>query len=259
MLGVSEPNPSWFGNPPNGGKGWTNENWLLSRFHFNFAEYHNPANKPFGVLRVMNDDLVQPARGFGQHPHRDMEICTYIVEGSLTHKDSMGTEETLGRGAVQFMTAGTGVAHSEHNLDKEKPLRFIQIWINPRRLGLPPKYGSAVGAFERRHNNFDHLTSDVQSSHATPIKINQDANIHVAEIDAGTSTPFSVGEGRQAYVLLMEGEAKISHASGEHTLERHDAAEVKGPNQLQVQAVSPSAHVLIVEMALVAGSGRSDI
>lgn len=104
-LAVSEPNPSWFGNPGNELKNplWTNGNWLKSRFHFSFAEYSNPRNAEFGVLRVMNDDLVQPNRGFGTHPHRNVEICTYIVDGSLTHQDSMGTEETLNRGAIQFM------------------------------------------------------------------------------------------------------------------------------------------------------------
>lgn len=103
--GVAEPNPSWFGNKANepGNKAWTNLNWLRSLFHFSFAEYSNSHNVDFGVLRVMNDDLVQPNRGFGAHPHRDMEICTYIVEGKLTHQDSMDTKETLGRGAVQFM------------------------------------------------------------------------------------------------------------------------------------------------------------
>lgn len=92
-----------------------------------FAEYNNPRNANYGVLRVMNDDLVQPSRGFGTHPHREMEIVTYIVEGELTHKDSMGTEETLHRGSIQFMTAGTGVSHSEHNRHPSKPLRFIQV------------------------------------------------------------------------------------------------------------------------------------
>jgi len=105
-LFVSEPDPSWFGNPgnPMNDAKWTNSNWLKSRFHFSFAEYSSRHNQDFGVLRVMNDDLVQPNRGFGTHPHSDMEIITYIVEGELTHKDSMGTEETLGRGSIQFMT-----------------------------------------------------------------------------------------------------------------------------------------------------------
>jgi redox-sensitive bicupin YhaK (pirin superfamily) len=155
-LGMSEPNPSWFGNPSNSKDDprWTNANWLKSRFHFSFAEYSNPHNLNFGVLRVMNDDLVQPDRGFGAHPHRDVEICTYVVEGSLTHKDSMGTSESLGRGAIQFMTAGSGVTHSEHNLDKENPLRFIQIWINTRKRGLPPNYGSNAGNADARRNNW---------------------------------------------------------------------------------------------------------
>jgi len=104
---IIEPNPSWFGNSANepSNPTWTNQNWLKSRFHFSFAEYSNAHNMGFGILRVMNDDLVQPSRGFGTHPHRDMEICTYIVEGKLTHKDSMGTQESLGRGGVQFMVS----------------------------------------------------------------------------------------------------------------------------------------------------------
>jgi hypothetical protein len=113
-FGRSEPNPSWFGNPPNAKNDptWTNPNWLLSRFHFSFAEYSNPRNQQFGVLRVLNDDLVQPQRGFGEHPHRDTEICTYIVEGYLTHQDSMGTAETLGRGAIQYMVSFAKVGYS---------------------------------------------------------------------------------------------------------------------------------------------------
>ena len=99
-------------------------NWLKSRFHFSFAEWHGGRNR-FVCLRVVNDDLVQPSRGFGTHGHQDMEIITYILHGGLTHKDSMGSEETLGRGSVQFMTAGTGVMHSEYNIDPEQDLRFI--------------------------------------------------------------------------------------------------------------------------------------
>merc|ERR1719263_1909714 len=124
-LFITEPDPRMFGNGPNerSNAAWTNENWLKSRFHFSFAEYHDRSRSNFGVLRVLNDDLVQPARGFGTHPHRDMEIVTYVVRGSLTHKDSMGTSETLGRGSIQFMTAGTGIQHSEHNLDPSADLR----------------------------------------------------------------------------------------------------------------------------------------
>lgn len=155
-LGKSEPPPQWFGNKANevSNTNWTNKNWLKSRFHFSFAEYDNPRNQNFGVLRVLNDDLVQPARGFGAHPHRGVEICTYIVEGDLTHKDSMGTEETLSRGAVQFMSAGRGVQHSEQNLNEYKPLRFVQIWINTQQPNISPKYGSFVGDFNDRQNRW---------------------------------------------------------------------------------------------------------
>ena len=154
MLSVSEPNPSWFGNKPNepSNPSWTNSNWLKSRFHFSFAEYSNPKYTSFGVLRVMNDDLVQPHRGFGEHPHRDAEICTYVVDGQLTHKDTMGTEETIGKGAIQFMTAGSGVSHSEHNHDQKNPLRFIQIWLSPRSKNLKPNYGSFTSKPADRQN-----------------------------------------------------------------------------------------------------------
>ena len=173
-LFVSEPNPQWFGNPPNASEAtWTNTNWLKSRFHFAFAEYSNPQNACFGVLRVMNDDLVQPNRGFGTHPHREMEICTYVVEGELTHKDSIGTQETLGPGSVQFMTAGTGVQHSEHNLSATSPLRFIQMWIVPSQRGLAPNYGSACGKSVNLRNGWTHLVSDVKSAAASPVKIHQ--------------------------------------------------------------------------------------
>ena len=180
-LFASEPKPELFGNPGNPTPGspeshlWSQKNWLKSRFHFNFAEYgHGPHS--FGVLRVMNDDLVQPRRGFGAHPHRDMEILTVIVDGKLTHKDSTGAEETLGRGSIQFMTAGTGVLHSEHNL-QEQPLRFIQCWVLPRKRGLPPNYGSMQVeqiVQQQRRNEWFHAASDVLQPNTTPIKVNQD-------------------------------------------------------------------------------------
>ena len=138
-LYVSEPDPRWFGNKqnPKNDPSWTNDNWLKSRFHFSLAEYNNYRNADFGVMHVMNDDLVQPHRGFGTHPHSNMEIITYVVQGQLTHQDSMGTKETLGRGSIQFMTAGTGVRNSEFN-HGDTPLRFIQTWITPTERSLSP-------------------------------------------------------------------------------------------------------------------------
>mmetsp|Transcript_56453 Transcript_56453/g.134539 ORF Transcript_56453/g.134539 Transcript_56453/m.134539 type:complete len:272 (-) Transcript_56453:312-1127(-) len=253
---VSEPEPWMFGNDRNPGKGaegWTNENWLKSRFHFSFAEYYDgPSN--FGVLRVMNDDLVQPVRGFGTHPHRDMEIITYVVDGSLTHQDSMGTSESLGRGSVQFMTAGTGVRHSEHNLDPKTPLRFIQTWIVPRRRGLKPNYGSMCGsgkAEEARKDKWAHLVADAESKDPdaknAAIHIQQDCNSFVTELSSGTAAPpLEIAAGRQAYVLCVEGD--VEQKSGEK-LRRHDAAEVTGPTTLEFTAGNEGAMVLVFEMA----------
>lgn len=257
MLGVSEPDPRMFGNGKNDPENpaWNNGNWLKSRFHFSFAEYFNPQNTNFGVLRVMNDDLVQPKRGFGEHGHRDTEICTYVIQGGLTHRDSMGTAETLGRGAIQFMTAGSGVYHSEFN-NGETPLRFIQIWINTRQRGLKPNYGSSPGDQKARHNAWAHLVSDVKSEAVTGVKINQDANIYVAEIDANAGVNLKVEAGRMAYCLCMEGNAVVSEGdSSSQVLEQHDAAEIVGPVVLQFAG---PCHVLVVEVEFVEGSGRKD-
>jgi quercetin 2,3-dioxygenase len=218
----------------------------------------------------MNDDLVQPNRGFGEHPHRDVEICTYIVEGALTHKDSMGTDETLTRGAVQFMTAGRGVYHSEHNLHPTQPLRFIQIWINTRQRGLKPNYGSFPGDDPSlRWNQWQHLVSDVipststsssttLASFAPPIQINQDANIYVTELEIGHTVDFQLAEGRAGYLLCMEGDISVQQGGGgsgsgdpstavESTLitneflQRHDAAEIYGPHHFTITAIDPTS------------------
>jgi len=258
-----------FGNDPNptNDPAWSNANWLKSRFHFSFAEYSNFRNQDFGVLRVMNDDLVQPHRGFGTHPHRDMEIITYIVSGKLTHKDSMGTEETLGRGSIQFMTAGTGIRHSEHNLGDE-PLRFIQTWIRPVSFGLTPNYGSCGGSAELRKNQMQHLVSNVMDkSTSTPVEISQETDCYVAELNLGAEVTLNLPAGKMAYFLCIEGEVKLNK---EATLKRHDAAEIMGngeTGQIKIQATEVEkveggdevAHVLVFTMKEVNGAGRKDI
>eukprot|EP00123_Amoebidium_parasiticum_P020553 comp5226_c0_seq1/m.1262 comp5226_c0_seq1/g.1262 ORF comp5226_c0_seq1/g.1262 comp5226_c0_seq1/m.1262 type:complete len:363 (-) comp5226_c0_seq1:342-1430(-) len=248
-LFVSEPNPAWFGNGPNEStnKNWNNSNWLKSRFHFSFAEYHDPQRSQFGVLRVMNDDLVQPKRGFGTHPHSNMEIVTYIIDGHLTHQDSMGTKETLDRGSIQFMTAGTGVMHSEHNLHDKDPLRFIQIWITPRSRGLNPNYGSMLGDESVRKNKWAHLVSDVKDTTPTPVKINQDANIFVTELDPKATVDLLIKPKRMAYLLCMEGSALVAGAHGDESMSRHDGGRVIGENNLTITA-KEKAHFLVVEM-----------
>jgi quercetin 2,3-dioxygenase len=253
MLFLSEPPPQWFGNDPNprNAPGWTNRNWLKSRFHTNFAE-HTGGRNNIGVLRVCNDDLVQPSRGFGTHPHRDAEIATYVVQGRLTHADSMGTKETLGPGSIQFMTAGTGVQHSEFNESATEPLRFIQMWYTPRQRGLPPNYGSYAAPAGPSVDSLRHLVGDVAGKDSSPdVRINTDANIYASRITAGAPLGMDLLGGRQAYILSLEHDVSMCASGKELKLEQHDAALVTGPAALEFAASEggKGAHVLVIEMS----------
>lgn len=259
-LFVSEPPPQLFGNAPNerNSAAWTDDNWLKSRFHFSFAEY-STGPQQFGVLRVMNDDMVQPQRAFGTHPHRDMEIITYVVDGELTHKDSAGNEETLGRGSVQFMSAGTGIKHSEGNPKGDKPLRFIQSWVLPRKQCLTPNYGSVNGAMCDRIDKWQRIVADWDDPTATNVacRVHQDVNGYATE----TQQPldFQVKEGRQAYCLCIDGSVKIQDGHKHKTLDAHDAAELYGPLNLSfVPQDDKAMHIIMYEMAAAPGSGRPD-
>mmetsp|Transcript_20270 Transcript_20270/g.49707 ORF Transcript_20270/g.49707 Transcript_20270/m.49707 type:complete len:285 (+) Transcript_20270:127-981(+) len=267
-LYVSEPDPRLFGNPGNPGfdPAWTSDNWLKSRFHFSFAEYHSTQNSSFGVMRVMNDDLVQPKRFFGNHPHRNFEIATYIVNGILTHRDSMGNSQSLGRGSIQFMTAGTGVEHSEAN-HTDKPLRFIQTWIFPSSNGLTPNYGGFDAQESNQEKNVvRHLASSVKATEQeTPVKLNQDVNCYAAELELGKSVSVTIAAGRQAYLLCVEGKLKVNGSQ----MEKHDGCEIvgsSGDEAITIEAAEVEetengavAHFLMFEMKEVPGSGRKDL
>ncbi len=214
--------------------------WLKSRFHFSFAEYFSRNNMHYGVLRVMNDDLIAPHSGFGRHPHNDMEIVSYLLRGELTHQDSMGNKESLGRGAIQYMSAGTGVTHSEMN-EGDDEVHLIQTWILPEAKGLPPQYGSKTFDPEQRHNKWLHLVGPEGTEAA--IHLYQDANMFACEIDEGNNLTFDLESGRRLFVKVMEGQTTINGIS----FVPGDAAEVEG-EPLNVEARS-DAHLLLVEMA----------
>jgi quercetin 2,3-dioxygenase len=219
--------------------GASNHGWLRSKFHFSFAEYYNPNNIQFGVLRVINDDLVEPQKGFGIHPHRDMEIISYVVNGELTHGDSMGNKNTITRGQVQYMSAGTGVLHSEYNLG-EDTLRFLQIWIFPVQNGLTPNYGDFRFKWEDRKNKWLQMVSELNGN--APIKINQDANIYSLELEQGKEISFPVKEGRQAYLVQVEGTSVMNDIE----LSDRDGMEIVEEN-IVIKAVETS-HILMIEM-----------
>lgn len=213
--------------------------WLQSIFHFSFAEYFNPLNINFGALRVINDDLIAPGTGFDTHPHKDMEIVSYVVEGELTHADSMKNESTLSRGQVQYMSAGTGVFHSEHNLGKATT-RILQIWIYPDQLGHTPQYGEFKFDWDLRLNRWFHIVSPVSGE--APVKIHQDANIHVLQLEEGKTIQFPVAENRQAYLVQIEGVSAINDLE----LEARDALEIV-EEELLIKA-NTTSHFLLIEM-----------
>jgi redox-sensitive bicupin YhaK (pirin superfamily) len=216
--------------------------WLDSHFHFSFAEYFNPANMQFGVLRVLNDDEVQQGEGFDTHPHKDMEIISYVVNGELTHKDSMGNESALTRGQVQYMSAGTGVFHSEYNHGKDL-LRFLQIWILPDAKNYKPNYGDYRFKLEDRVEKWMPIASSTGNNESNaPVRIHSDINMYASIVPAGKNIEFKTGKGRQAYLVLIEGKAEINGIK----MQMRDALEIT-EEDLHITAVDES-HFIVIEM-----------
>jgi redox-sensitive bicupin YhaK (pirin superfamily) len=221
--------------------GTSNLGWLESQFHFSFADYRNNNNVNFGVLRVLNDDIVHPDSGFGTHPHANMEIISYVIDGEITHKDSMGNEETLKRGEVQYLSAGDGIYHSEYNLNKSKDLRLLQIWIIPPKSGLPRLYGSHRYELVDRKNKLLNIVSSENGN--AEIKIHQDVNFYVSELDASKSLDFEIKKSRQVYFAQIEGASSINGTE----LKSGDAMEITKEDKITIKAISNS-HFLFIEM-----------
>ncbi len=188
--------------------GTSNLGWLESRFHFSFAEYRNPFNMNFGVLRVVNDDIIHAKSGFDTHPHENMEIVSYIVYGEITHKDSMGNQETLKEGEVQYLSAGDGIYHSEHNLHESKDLRLLQIWIIPPSRGLKKLYGSYRFTKEEKKNKLLNIVSAQEGN--AKIKIHQDVNFYVSLLEKNKSIDFSISNNKQVYFIQISGTSSIN-------------------------------------------------
>lgn len=225
---------------PKENMGTSNLGWLKSRFHFSFAEYRNPKNINFGVLRVLNDDIIHPISGFDTHPHSNMEIISYIVDGEITHKDSMGNSETLKRGEVQYLSAGDGIYHSEHNMHKSEDLRLLQIWIIPPKASLPRLYGSHRYKFEERDNKLLNIVSSQDGN--SNIKIYQDIKMFVSEFDKPFE--YEIQKDRQIYFVQIEGSSSINGT----ILKDGDAMEIVDIENLIVNPITKS-HILFIEMA----------
>lgn len=211
--------------------------WLKSRHTFSFADYYDPARMGFASLRVINEDRVEGGTGFGKHPHRDMEIVTYIIEGELEHKDSMGNGSVIRPGELQRMTAGTGVFHSEFN-PSDRSTHFLQIWILPEKNGLEPGYEQKHFAPQERHNRWRLLGS--RDGRDGSLSIHQDVLLSSTILDAGETLSYAFGEGRVGFLQVVAGEIELD---GE-TVSAGDGVAIESVSELNVAARGRSEMLL---------------
>jgi quercetin 2,3-dioxygenase len=218
-------------------RGHAEHGWLDSYHTFSFAEYYDPQWMGFSSLRVINDDLVMPGMGFGTHPHRDMEIITYVLSGALEHKDSMGNGRIIRPGEVQYMSAGTGVRHSEFNPSKDEAVHLLQIWILPDQDGLNPHYAekSLAGAPKGQF----HLVASKLGREGS-LAIHQDADLYIAQLEPGNEVVQALKPGRHAWVHVAEGEVKLNG----HTLKTGDAAAFFDEPAVKLSGTKPSQVLL---------------
>lgn len=218
-------------------RGHAEHGWLDSYHTFSFADYHDPKWMGFRSLRVINDDIVLPGKGFGTHPHRDMEIITYVLSGQLEHKDSMGNGRVIKPGDVQYMSAGTGVLHSEFNPSKDEAVRLLQIWIQPDKKGVTPRY--AEKALADATTGTFHLAAS-KGGRDGSIAIHQDADLLVARLEDGQTVTHKIAGGRAAWLHVATGEVTVNGAK----LTDGDAAAVDGDTAITVKATKPSQVLL---------------
>jgi redox-sensitive bicupin YhaK (pirin superfamily) len=218
-------------------RGHAEHGWLDTYHSFSFADYYDPQWMGYRSLRVINDDLVMPGAGFGAHPHRDMEIITYVLRGALEHKDSMGNGSIIRAGDLQYMSAGSGVQHSEFNPSKEEAVRLLQIWIMPEAKGQKPRY--AEKTLRDASTGQLHLMTS-KTGRDGSIAIRQDADLWLAKLEPGQKTSHALAANRNAWVQVAEGEVVLNGK----TLVTGDAAAVSEETKLELSANKPSQVLL---------------
>ncbi len=218
-------------------RGHAEHGWLDTYHTFSFADYYDPQWMGFRSLRVINDDLVLPGAGFGAHPHRDMEIITYVLRGALEHKDSMGNGSVIRAGDLQYMSAGKGVVHSEFNPSKDEAVRLLQIWILPDANGLKPQYAEKT-LRDAPTGQLYLMTS--KTGRESSIAIHQDADLWLAKLEPGQKTAHALANDRHAWIHVAEGEAVLNGI----TLSAGDAAAVSEEKNMELAANKPSQVLL---------------
>jgi redox-sensitive bicupin YhaK (pirin superfamily) len=222
-------------------RGHAQHGWLDSRHSFSFADYYDPEHMGFGPLRVINEDFVQPGMGFGTHGHRDMEILSYVLDGELQHRDSMGNGSVMTPGDIQRMSAGRGVQHSEFNPSREKPVHFLQIWIEPSVRGIAPGYEQVRVEAAQKRGNLSLIAAPAGEGGA--VTIHQDARVYVTVLDGNDAVTHALGSGRRAYVHVARG---VVHVNGTR-LAPGDAARITGETNVRLDQAD-GAEVLLFDL-----------
>jgi hypothetical protein len=225
-------------------RGHANHSWLDSYHTFSFSNYHNPERMHFGVLRVLNDDHVEPGMGFGTHPHNNMEIISIPLEGDLEHKDSMGNTTIIRNGDIQVMSAGSGITHSEYNKNKDKAVKFLQIWIFPKEKNVQPRYDQITLNAADRQNKLQQILSP--SPDDAGVWIHQNAWFHMGKLDKGTSLDYSVKQpGNGVYAFVLQGDVTITGQQ----LNSRDGLGIWDIDKLKITADS-NAEVLLMDIPM---------
>ena len=225
-----------------GERGKGDHGWLQSNFSFSFDQYYDPEHMSFGPLRVMNEDHIKEGKGFGMHPHNDMEIITYLISGQLEHRDSMGNGEVLNRGEVQTMTAGSGIRHSEFNPSSESSTHLIQIWIVPNQVDLTPAYQQKVFSDEMKKDRLQAIASPDGRDDSLPI--NQDVTIHASLLTKGEEIGYNLTEGRSGWLQLIRGKVSIN----DYVLRAGDGAAIAKESEIKMVALE-DAEFLFFDLA----------
>lgn len=219
-------------------RGGVPHGWLNPRHSFSFADYHDPKHMGFRTLRVINEDRIAPASGFDTHPHKDMEIITYVISGALSHKDSMGNQSVILPGEVQRMSAGTGVLHSEYNHSQDDEVHLLQIWIRPNVTGVKPGYGQKSFAQILQEKKCALVVSS--DGREGSISIHQDADVYALQLESGDAQHFEVREGRGIWVQIVAGQVLVDG----HTMRAGDGAAIEGVSKLDLKAEAKTEALL---------------
>lgn len=224
-------------------RGRADHGWLDTRHTFSFADYWDPDHVNFRALRVLNEDRVVPSAGFGTHGHTDMEILTYVLSGALVHKDSLGSGSTIVPGDVQYMSAGTGVRHSEFNASATEPVHLLQIWILPDRRGHAPRYGQKTFPAEERRGRLRLVASGTGEDGS--IEVRQDVSVYATVLREGESVPLEIARGRHLWVQLARGEAEVNG----HRLEPGDGLAASDETTFTIRGAGEEAELIVFDLA----------